>query len=379
MGTSYVITTGDDIDFPLEGPITVGRHLDNDLMLAGEDIKDYHLRLQVSIRGPRMNLLRGAVVRLNTQTIDCDVELVPGDVIAIGQETLKITHTPDQTERMDKWSIHGFDNAFNVEVGAGLTVGRHGDSGLLLNDGHVSRHHARLNDIDGTLWVQDLGSANGTFINGKRIMRAARLMHGDEIAFDTVSFQVIANRDQRRWPNVFAQQGLFSGRDLTEVRRTDQAMFGPDSLESPTVTGVDMLMVETPEVAAAEPSELAEIARPRESGCFLVGLSDEVSGRREVLEPGRYSIGRHHDADILIDHPSVSNRHAEISLRSEGCFISDLMSTNGVLINGIAIQSEGICDGDVVSFGSVQWVFHKVDAQEVTRVPEFLQRFRRKH
>ena len=38
---------------PLGGSVTLGRHLDNDLVLAGEDVLDYHLRIEVGVRGPQ--------------------------------------------------------------------------------------------------------------------------------------------------------------------------------------------------------------------------------------------------------------------------------------------------------------------------------------
>jgi pSer/pThr/pTyr-binding forkhead associated (FHA) protein len=64
-------------------------------------------------------------------------------------------------------------------AGADLTVGRAPESGLLLSDRDVSRRHARLHRSNGSVWVEDLGSANGTRVNGERIQGRRRIGPGD--------------------------------------------------------------------------------------------------------------------------------------------------------------------------------------------------------
>jgi ABC-type multidrug transport system ATPase subunit/pSer/pThr/pTyr-binding forkhead associated (FHA) protein len=62
-------------------------------------------------------------------------------------------------------------NVVTVEGGDTLTIGRDADNGLALPDPRVSRHHARLSWSAGAWWLEDLGSANGTFAGGRRIDR----------------------------------------------------------------------------------------------------------------------------------------------------------------------------------------------------------------
>jgi hypothetical protein len=61
-----------------------------------------------------------------------------------------------------------------------LWIGRASDSDLVLRDGRVSRQHARLHGRDGVLVLTDLGSTNGTRVNGQRI-REVVLGAGDQI------------------------------------------------------------------------------------------------------------------------------------------------------------------------------------------------------
>jgi Protein of unknown function (DUF3662)/FHA domain len=70
--------------------------------------------------------------------------------------------------------------------GAPLTIGRAGDNGLVINDSRVSRHHARLQARRGALVFTDLGSTNGSRVNGSRVAEVA-LGEGDQIEIgDTV-------------------------------------------------------------------------------------------------------------------------------------------------------------------------------------------------
>lgn len=74
-----------------------------------------------------------------------------------------------------------------VEVdGTPLTLGRATDNGLVLEDPRVSRHHARLQARRGTLVLTDLGSTNGSRVNGVRVDECA-LGAGDRVLMgDTV-------------------------------------------------------------------------------------------------------------------------------------------------------------------------------------------------
>jgi pSer/pThr/pTyr-binding forkhead associated (FHA) protein len=66
-----------------------------------------------------------------------------------------------------------------------LTVGREPTCDVCLDDPHVSRTHAALERRDGTVYVQDLGSSGGTFVNGNQA-RSAELHQGDVVTFATV-------------------------------------------------------------------------------------------------------------------------------------------------------------------------------------------------
>lgn len=79
----------------------------------------------------------------------------------------------------------------SVPLGVSTSIGRHQDNDIVLASQQISRHHAKFNQIGSTLVLQDLGSSNGTFINGKRIAtEAVELAQGDEVGFADILFMV---------------------------------------------------------------------------------------------------------------------------------------------------------------------------------------------
>ncbi len=66
-----------------------------------------------------------------------------------------------------------------------ITLGRSRANAVVLTDASVSREHARVSYRDGSWWVEDLGSKNGTKVNGRRIDKAAALSPGDSLQLGT--------------------------------------------------------------------------------------------------------------------------------------------------------------------------------------------------
>ncbi|WP_411757582.1 FHA domain-containing protein [Streptomyces venezuelae] len=77
--------------------------------------------------------------------------------------------------------------------GETLKIGRDPGNGLRLSHETVSRSHAELSLRDG-LWVlRDLGSTNGTTVNGRRVLGSAVVRAGDQVAFGRMAFRLAAS------------------------------------------------------------------------------------------------------------------------------------------------------------------------------------------
>jgi hypothetical protein len=91
---------------------------------------------------------------------------------------------------------------------------------------------------------------------------------------------------------------------------------------------------------------------PDRGQALLVG-----DGRRNVLGGSRVVIGRSREADIVLQDPNISRRHAELRRADEGWQIVDLGSTNGIKVNGRRVDNAGLRPGDQITIGVTDLTF----------------------
>ena len=75
-------------------------------------------------------------------------------------------------------------------------IGRAIECDITLQRSYISRDHAKLTLVDRALIIEDMGSSNGTHVNGVKIVAEKRLEHGDEISFKDVIFRVREDHSQ---------------------------------------------------------------------------------------------------------------------------------------------------------------------------------------
>ena len=81
-------------------------------------------------------------------------------------------------------------------VEGAVTIGRDDSADLQLNDKAVSRRHSALRVEGETVVIEDLGSRNGTFVNGERVDDARRLREGDAVQVGATVLEVRSSRGE---------------------------------------------------------------------------------------------------------------------------------------------------------------------------------------
>jgi pSer/pThr/pTyr-binding forkhead associated (FHA) protein len=182
-----------------------------------------------------------------------------------------------------------------------VVIGRQGE--IAVEDTRVSRQHAKVSWESGTVWVEDLGSTNGTMIGGSRIDSRVAAQNGAKISLGGYEFTL----------------GLPG-----EANKTLAALSGRTA---------------------------AMTAPPVASGAIAHLVID---GNKVPLLKGRHSFGRKAENGIQISDPYVSGRHGEFEVTDEGVSIMDLGSTNGTFVNEAKLaegQKSLIHPGDAVRLG----------------------------
>jgi pSer/pThr/pTyr-binding forkhead associated (FHA) protein len=84
----------------------------------------------------------------------------------------------------------------------------------------------------------------------------------------------------------------------------------------------------------------------------------KVAGRAALLGSHGAVIGRSREADVVVEDPNVSRRHAEVRPSGGAWIVRDLGSTNGVKVNGRRIQGpQSLKPGDVIELGTARVTF----------------------
>jgi hypothetical protein len=111
-----------------------------------------------------------------------------------------------------------------------LSLGRDITNDIVINDPEVSRHHCRLIRTPGGITIEDLGSTNGTFINGQRLAGSRPLLNGDMVGLGetvTLGFEGGAVRAPSAPPQQETMMGGSPQRPASYAQPTPEPAYAP--------------------------------------------------------------------------------------------------------------------------------------------------------
>ena len=79
-----------------------------------------------------------------------------------------------------------------IPIRSDLTIGRKDDNSIVISNQHVSGNHAKIILRNDTLFIEDLNSTNGTYLNEKKINGKIKLSNKDEIKIGSVVFKILS-------------------------------------------------------------------------------------------------------------------------------------------------------------------------------------------
>jgi two-component system, NtrC family, sensor kinase len=150
--------------------------------------------------------------------------------------------------------------SFQLPANEPQLVGRSSEA-LPLRDGTVSRRHAELTPDEGEWWIRDLGSQNGTYVNGIRIGERTRLRLGDQLRTGSTLF-------------VFGKSDVGDQSELVRIVKPREM---DTSFERTLASNEDSIILAEPEPRSAAMHHLQVIYR-------LTALTSQLTDREELLK-----------------------------------------------------------------------------------------------
>jgi pSer/pThr/pTyr-binding forkhead associated (FHA) protein len=197
------------------GDTTVGSAQDNAVVLAADGVAAHHASVTVSDRSCVLNVTDAqARTHVNARPVREKAILRLGDIVSL--DTVQFMLKPDRDDVIrtkvpaqksapnpeddpsatrtrltpPKAVLRGVSGAYFgkiIPIRGRLVIGRGSECDLILDEAEMSRRHAMIENFGDGIYLRDLGSANGTFVNGVQV-RDAVLHPDDQIAFDRNRF-----------------------------------------------------------------------------------------------------------------------------------------------------------------------------------------------
>jgi len=236
----------------------------------------------------------------------------------------------------------------------------------------VSGQHCKLTFVDGVYTLQDLGSTNGTYVDGEKILAPTVVRPDQRIT--------LGRNSALPWPSIVPRAPAPLRAPGTVIR------IGRDSdndvvLSYPTISGHHArILVGAGEIVIEDLGSTNGTAinswqnkvrrgvlKPDDRvffGSYPVPAARLLSRKRRTIgatpqqtltvSKDQTTLGRDPDCDFPLPYPSISWRHAELVRTAAGMEVRDLRSLNGTFVNGVRVAgSKLLGPGDVLSLGSI--------------------------
>lgn len=203
------------------------------------------------------------------------------------------------------------------------------DEDIILADEYVSRHHAILTIEKDNFYIEDLGSTNGTKVNGFKIDSKTQLELGNKLTLGETQLSLMPLRSQPQHENEYQEPAI-----------------QPPSAEKAI-----------PEDQPAEPTVEETPPRGIQSSMHLI-LFRLDTGEAYYVSNQTTTIGREEGNDIVIPEPEghfISADHAVIEIKGKDIYLRDLDSSNGTFVNGSRIKRKIIYPGNTIKIANLEF------------------------
>ena len=280
------------------------------------------------------------------------------------------------------------------ELGRESLVGRSADCEFRIDEPKVSRKHARI-VLDGAdVMLEDLGSTNGTFLNGQRVAGRTVLKDGDRVRFHESEFTVsiaaapVTPAEDPALPATGddASEEVLAAPPAAAAAASDDVPAPPAKAGDASPPGVvdRSAATDDPYVpgswATGDDVRATRLLDPGATNELLVNLQNDVDQLPASAKPhfvliadGQvaetfeldadgdagevWTIGRDAGCEVALADPTVSGQHAQVFHQDGQWRLVNLVSANGTSVNGEKCLTAYLSDGDQIDVGLARLVF----------------------
>ena len=211
-----------------------------------------------------------------------------------------------------------------------ISIGRDDSCDVIVRGNSVSRRHATIAPVAGGFLLRD-ESANGTMVNGIRIVGTYLLANGDVVRVQDEELRVELD----------------------------------PSAPAPILRGDKTTQLDLSHITRGVTEEQARAAATRPVTASLEIVRGPFTGASFQVDRAVCSIGRADDNDIRIHDDTVSLSHATLLRKAGVWFVVDLRSMNGTYVDGSRVSGEReLHPGACVRLGAVELLFRAIDSAE---------------
>jgi hypothetical protein len=177
--------------------------------------------------------------------------------------------------------VEGAEEGRQFELRGPLEIGRDPRAGIVLSDRQVSRHHARIEPGGGVAAIEDLGSHNGTYVNGQIAPGRRTVSPGDQIRLGLTVLQLRTEREVAAQPSAIGPRPRVTvvADDVLRPAKPDELAPVPPAADVTPAPGP--LRVEESEPAFV-PAEAAEHSGRRRSDALAALIDGRVKRQTNV-------------------------------------------------------------------------------------------------
>lgn len=276
-------------------------------------------------------------------------------------------------------ALRSLETAETFPLEGEMLVGREVECAIILDSRQISRYHAKILVAANEVFIEDLHSSNGTYVNGRRIDSRIALSLGDEVAFDEQRYRVTSRQSGAAAVTELATAAMKRAAAVPPPADPEPAPAPrpspePAPLQRPLQPPADGSQPDSTRMLSAERKAQIDSLNQRfqkdvdlGSGPRLVVMTAPIRGQVFSLDNDRvtqWRIGRDPQADIRIQEKSVSRDHARLTRLDGAYHIAATKAANGVSINGEATPEAQLRHGDKIQVGRITLVF-KTDRRQL--------------